>query len=143
MKSQKGFSLIELMTVAIIAGILAMIALPSYKNYVIRGKIPDATSNLAAKRVLLEQYFQDNRTYMGATAAGQGCYADSVASKYFTFSCQGVGAATYQIVATGTGSMAGFVYTIDQNNTKTSTITAADWAATSLNCWITKQGGQC
>ena len=132
--------MIELMIVAVIAGILTMIALPSYRNYVIRGKIPDATSNLAAKRVLMEQYFQDNRTYAGGTA----CDNDTTSSQYFTFACPVAATqSAYQIDATGTGSMAGFTYTINQDNTKTSTITADGWAATSTTCWITKQGGTC
>jgi type IV pilus assembly protein PilE len=142
MKVQKGFTLIELMIVVVIVGILAAVALPTYNNYVIRGKIPDANANLASKRVQMEQFYQDNRTYVGGTA----CNSDTSSSKYFTFSCTGAGApsaTTYIITATGTGSMAGFTYTIDQSNTKTSTITASGWAATSTSCWITKQGGAC
>lgn len=137
---QKGFTLIELMIVVIIVGILAAVAIPAYQDYVVRAKIPDATSALASKRVQMEQFFQDNRTYVGGTA----CNNDTTTSRYFTFACPAAATATtYTIQATGIGAMAGFNYTIDDTNTKTSTITATDWVATNATCWITKKGGQC
>src|SRR5271169_1763054 len=134
MKLQKGFSLIELMIVVAIIAILARIALPMYVNYVIRGKIPDATSNLASKRTQMEQFFQDNRTYVGGTA----CNTDTTSSKYFTFSClpasSGVAptATVYTIAGTGTGSMAGFNFTIDQGNNKLTTAAPAGWATATM-----------
>ena len=73
MKTQLGFSLIELMIVVAIVGLLATIAYPAYTDYLIRGRIPDAASALAAKRVQMEQYFQDNRTYLGRRRATRYC----------------------------------------------------------------------
>jgi len=145
MKLQKGFTLIELMIVVVIVGILASVAIPAYSNYVIRGKIPDATSNLATKRVQMEQFFQDSRTYLSGAACPASVAPDTTSGKYFTFSCVAT-ATTYTVTATGTGSMLGFSYTIDQSNTKGSTIAApapASWVANSATCWITKQGGVC
>ncbi|OIQ86359.1 fimbrial protein precursor [mine drainage metagenome] len=142
MKTQRGFTLIELMVAVAIVGILSAIAWPSYNSYIMRGKIPDATSNLASKRVLMEQYFQDNHTYVG----GPACNADSTSSKYFTFSCPLAATATdYVIQAAGTGTMAGFTYTIDQDNNMQTTAAPSGWAAPSMpaNCWITKNGGAC
>ena len=136
---RKGFTLIEVMVVVAIIGIIAAIALPSYSDYVIRGKIPDATSILATKRVQLEQFFLDNRTYLAAPA----CVADSTSSQYFDFSCTVQTATAFTLQAAGKGTMAGFAYTIDQAPTKTSTITASGWAATSTACWISKKGGAC
>jgi type IV pilus assembly protein PilE len=146
-RSQHGFTLIELMIVVVVAAILLSMALPSYQNYVTRSKIPDALSVLSAKRVQMEQFFQDNHTYAGAPACGN----DTGTSPYFTYSCVGtVDANNYMLQALGGNggnqSMSGFSYTINQANAKTSAIVApagAGWVASSSTCWITKTGGQC
>lgn len=144
MRSQKGFTLMELMVVVVIIGILSAVSLPVYKDYVIRGKIPDATSNLAIKRTAMEQYFQDNLSYL----SGATCPASATESSAtnFTFSCGNMSKNTYTITATGIGSMSGFSYTIDQSNVKTSTIAnpaPSGWIGNSTSCWITKAGGVC
>ena len=140
MDRQKGFTLIELLVVVAVIGILAAIVMPAYSNYVIRGKIPDATSKLAAWRVAMEQYFQDNKTYLNAGVCGAAAPGNTT---NFTFGCTGA----YTLTATGIGSMQGFTYTIDQNNNKTSTIGSpapSAWQAPlNTTCWYTKPGGVC
>lgn len=134
-QGQQGFTLIELMIVVAIIGILASIAVPNYTEYVRSGKAIEATAALADQRVKMEQYFQDNRTYVGGPCTPT---ADSV--RYFTFSCA-ANASTYTITATGSasGGMTGYAYTVNHNNIKTSSLPDG----TTGNCWLTKKGSTC
>ena len=138
MNKSNGFSLIELMVVVAIIGILAAIALPQYSTYVTRSKFADATSGLASKRVRLEQSFQDNRTYVGAT----DCNSDTATSQYFTFSCSAATATAFTLQAVGRSSMAGFTFTINESGTRATTVTATGWTG-NTGCWITNKGGAC
>lgn len=137
MKTQTGFTLIELLVTVAIVGILATVAIPAYTDYVVRGKIPDATSNLATKRVQMEQFYQDNRTYVGATAC-----PDTTSSQYFDFTCTVQTATAYTLTATGKGTMAGFTYTVDEQNAKATPAVKAGWT-TNATCWVTAKGGTC
>jgi type IV pilus assembly protein PilE len=131
------------MVVIAVIGILAAIGIPAYSDYLTRGRVPDATAALASKQVKMEQYFQDNRTYVGAPAS---ICPDTTSGKYFNFSCAPASTATtYTLVATGKGPMSGFVYTVDKNNANTTTITTKPvWLAHTPNdCWVTKKGGMC
>lgn len=139
-----GFTLIEVMIVVAIIGILAAVALPAYNDYVRRGQIPEAFTELSAYRAKMEQYYQDNRNY--GTAAK--CAADPSANgwnsfvpanvKYFGFGCvtsdsqQG-----YTITATGTAASAvGHVYTINHEGHRTTT--KFKGADVTEACWLTK-----
>ena len=146
MKTARGFSLIELMIVVAIVGILAAVAIPSYVDYLARGKITEASSNLMAMRTKLEQYYQDNRTYAGACASGTSVPIPS-GLKYFTITCPTLSSTAYTVTATGgvTGgdqSMAGFTYTINQTNTKATTIASpantSKWGTGNTSCWVVK-----
>lgn len=139
MNKQAGFTLIEVLITVVIIGVLAAVALPSYNDYLTRGRIPDATSNLAVKRVQIEQFFMDNRTYVGAPA----CTLDTTTSpKYFDFSCSAVDATSYTLQAVGKGQMAGFTYTINQANARATPFAPAGWTG-SGSCWIVRKNGDC
>jgi type IV pilus assembly protein PilE len=132
-----GFSLIELLVVVAIIGILASIAMPAYSRYVQRSKVAEATTALSEWRNRAERFFQDNRTYTGMCVA-----TAPTGVKYFTMTCAET-AATYTLTATGQTAqgMNGFVFTIDQNNTKRTT--AYPGSTVPANCWLTKHGGTC
>lgn len=134
----RGFTLIEVMITVAVVAILAAVALPQYRDYVTRGRIPEATSRLATLQVQAEQYFQDNRTYVGAPA----CATDNTTSKYFTFSCSASSATAYTLRAVGKDAMAGFTYTVTQAGAKATSAVPSGWT-TSATCWIIKKGGVC
>jgi Tfp pilus assembly protein PilE len=125
------------MVVVAIIAILSMIALPSYRDYALRGQLVDATNLLSANRANLERFFQDNRTYVGAPCtATQG---------KFTLSCPTLTASAYSMTAQGSGPAANFSYTVDQTGAQTTTITTGGpWPAVSAaTCWIVKRGQTC
>lgn len=140
-----GFTLIELMiTVAVIA-ILAAVALPSYQDYVLRGRLVDATTALSSMRARMEQYYQDNRTYQSVGNFVSPCAANSTAGT-FTVSCPTLQAARYVLQATGGGTTAGFVFTLDSNGTQATTGLPTAWGTVpqaGYTCWITKKGETC
>lgn len=137
-RGESGFTLIEVMVVVAIVGILAAIAIPSYRDYIIRARIAEATSALAAKRVRMETFYDNNRTYVGAP----DCAADMLSSKNFTFSCTVSTANTYTLQGVGSGQMAGFTFTVDQANARSTPSAPAGWT-TSADCWITRKDGSC
>lgn len=138
-----GFTLIELMMTVAIAAILAAVAIPMYRDYVIRSRIIDATSRLSDFRVRMEQYFMDNRTY----AAGASCGVPNPAARddaAFTITCAGASATAYTATATGKESkgMKDFAYTIVASGAKATTSVPTGWTA-ATGCWTTRKDGSC
>ena len=148
MRSSRGFTIIEVMIVVVIVAILASIAIPSYTDYITRSKIQEATSTLLGHRVKMEQFFQDNRTYVGACAAGTVAPLPT-GLKYFAITCSNLTASGYTVTATGNAapgldsSMAGFSYSIDQANNRVTIAVPAGWNLPAGNCWVTKKSGTC
>ncbi len=106
----------------------------------LRGYLVDATSGLSAGRASLEQFFQDNRTYATVGTFTSPC---PTSTTRWTFACSGQSTTAYLITATGAGSVAGFVYTVNQDNVQTSQLSTAWGGATTTGCWIVKRGGTC
>jgi type IV pilus assembly protein PilE len=63
MKSNKGFTLIELMIVVVVIAILASIAIPSYREYVIRGNRRAAQAAMLELVTREHQLFAANREF--------------------------------------------------------------------------------
>jgi prepilin-type N-terminal cleavage/methylation domain-containing protein len=140
-----GFTLIEVMIVVGIVAILSAIALPSYRDYVLRGQIVDATTGLETFRGRMEQHFQDNRTYATAGAFTTPCQlaADQRKVGAFTVSCSAGPTATgYTLSAAGSGQTAAFTFTIDQTGARATTAAPSGWGACTTR-WVTKKGEGC
>jgi type IV pilus assembly protein PilE len=139
--SKSGFTLIEVMIAVAIIAILTAVALPSYQTYVLRGRLVAATNALSATRAGMEQFYQDNRTYVGGP-----CSTSQTAST-FTVICDATApaavptATTYTIRATGSGATAGFTYTIDQSAVQQTTSWPTAWGTPPTgNCWFVRKG---
>lgn len=150
--SRAGFTLIEVMIAIAVIGILAAIALPSYKEYIRRSALSQAFANLSDMRVKLEQFYQNNRSY-GTVGQTPACGHDGTASRVsfaaegaFTYTCELTGTSpndnqAFTITATAsTGPAAGHTYTLDSNNAKKTT--QFKGAAVDKSCWLNK-GSEC
>ncbi len=62
-RRNQGFSLVEMMAVVAVMGILATIAMPSYKNYVTKSRAQAAASDLLGMSLALENTFQKTLSY--------------------------------------------------------------------------------
>ncbi len=144
--AQAGFTLIELMIAVAIVAILTMVALPSYRDYVMRGHLADATSGLATVRAEMERHFQDNRTYATVGTFVTPCASTNAATRtfnLFTVSCSGTPTATaFTLQAVGTGAAAGFTFTVNQADVRATTAAPSGWN-TSTSCWVLRKGATC
>ncbi|MES2263363.1 MAG: prepilin-type N-terminal cleavage/methylation domain-containing protein [Pseudomonadota bacterium] len=132
---KNGFTLIEVMITVAIVGILAAVALPAYSTYVTRGRMSEAFTTLGAAQPAAEQFWANGRTYVGFNNF-------PASTSNFTYALSGATTSAYTLTATGTGKMAGFVYTINQSGTQTTTASPTGWG-TSASCWVDRKGGAC
>jgi len=94
-----GLTLIELMTVVMVVGILGVIALPSYRQYVLRAQRTEAKTALLRLQTNQERYYLANRTYAGDPGA-LGFVGDLTERGTYTLSIAGAGADGYTATAT-------------------------------------------
>ena len=68
-KSNKGFTLIELMIVVAIIGILAAIAIPNFLRFQLKSKSSEGKVNIAAIRTAEESYLAEFGVYVSAPSS--------------------------------------------------------------------------
>jgi len=113
MRTQQGFSLIELMIVVAIIGIIAVIAVPSYQSHVVKGNRAAAQAFMVDVANREKQYLLDARAYTNNfTTLGISAPAE-VSRHYATIT-----------IACNDGVSAATGCTIVANNPPTFTITA-------------------
>ena len=134
-----GFTLIEMLIVVAVIGILSAVALPSYNQYVLRSKITEGLGQLSQAKLPIDQYYQDNGTYLNGAACGGTLPA---ATSNFTFACVPTAAAgatpeSYLVTATGINSVKGYTYTLTNRGVKA---TIANPKRTDTACWVLNTG---
>jgi type IV pilus assembly protein PilE len=119
-RASGGFTLIEVMIVVAVVGILAAVALPSYNEYIARGRRGDAQTQLLAAQQWTERFYSEHYRYDQTSAATPVLVTDATLfgnQPFRTSPRPGEGAVaynltvvaaanTYTLTATRTGSMA-------------------------------------
>ena len=96
-----GFTLIELMAVLLIVGILGALAVPAYRQYVIRAHRTEAKTALLRLAANQERHYLQNNTYTDDLAA-LGFPAGVSDNGVYTLTVPSADATTYQAVAAPT-----------------------------------------
>ena len=94
MQRARGFSLIELMIVLAIVAILATIAVPSYRQYVVKAQRKEAMAALQGLAQAMERRYAEKSTYADAAS---GEVATGAPAIYPTTSPVDGGKATYSL----------------------------------------------
>ncbi|MEL0168777.1 MAG: type IV pilin protein [Pseudomonadaceae bacterium] len=113
MKAAKGFTLIEVMITVVIVAILAAIAYPSYRQYIIRSDRAAAQSVMMDIANREQQFLMANRAYADkATVTASGFSLDSdLAAKYDWG------------ITVGTGTVPSFIVTFTPKGSQASDVT--------------------
>lgn len=78
MKSKAGFTLVELLIVMAIVAILGVIAVPSYRNYVVGARQNSAQQALLRMAGAMENCYSMNQTYVGCFGTNKDAIKDGV-----------------------------------------------------------------
>jgi type IV pilus assembly protein PilE len=137
-RRSRGFTLIELLIAVAVVGVLTAIALPAYKDYVQRARMTEAFTALAGVQLSTEQYWANNRTYIGYSST-TGLPSTTANFGYVLTTAT---TSAYKVTATGVGNMAGFSYSIDQGGNRVTVALPAGWVG-STTCWVDRKSGVC
>lgn len=146
----RGLTLIELMIVVALVGIISAVAIPNYRDYIVRGQIVEGQAALENLRAEMERYFQDNRTYeiIKPHIIIPPCKKDEEDPELLRFgnfqlSCDGEPTnTTFLLQAVGMGSVSDFTFKVDEHNRKSTTSVGKGWNTCSRK-WMKKKGETC
>ena len=78
----RGFTLIELMIVVAIIGILAAIAIPAYRVYVVRAQVAEGLSLAQGYKTVLWDYYAQHGAFPASNTSGGAPSAASIQGNY-------------------------------------------------------------
>lgn len=105
MKSDRGFTLIEVIIVVLIVGILAAIATPAYQDYVRKARRSDAMDTMLGLQNQQERYRANNTTYGDEADLGLAEPVPTVEG-FYTIQISDNDATGYTLTATALGDQA-------------------------------------
>lgn len=100
MRQKLGFTLIELLIVVAIIAIIAAIAIPSYTDYVRKGRRTEGMRVVQEIRMAEERWRADNPTYGTLADVGN----PGAGNTYYTFAIDNITATTFTVTATAQGA---------------------------------------
>ncbi len=115
-RAQRGFTLIELMAVIVIIAILTMIALPSYRESVMRARRAEAKELILSLAQAQERYYSANAKY-AASLSDLGITKATSDHGYYSASGTMKGGTGYTITVAPAGDQASDIcgnYTLDE-----------------------------
>jgi type IV pilus assembly protein PilE len=128
-----GFTLIEVMITVAIVAILAAVAVPSYRSYVLRSHRADAMQALSDGQAILERCYAQSFAYNATCATAP---AATSPGGFYTVALSNQTATTYTLTATATGMQAQdtqcATFSVDQANQKLGKDTASNLQSA---CW--------
>ena len=134
-RNARGFTLMELMIAVAVVGILASVAVPSYREHIAASRRADAKSALLAAAQAMERTYTERGTYAGVTLGGTTGISPATSPQgYYTLSITSQDADGFTLLATRAGAQVGDKcgnYTYDQageQNVVSATYTKA-------KCW--------
>lgn len=105
----RGFTLVEVMITVVIVGILTAVALPSYRQSVMKSQRSVAKGVVIEQAQLLERFFTQQGTYTAGPSAARvsPTGATGGAIRYNVTTSIPAGGTTYTVTATPAGAQAG------------------------------------
>ena len=133
-RRESGYTLIEIVITIMVLSVLAAMAVTSFSNYVRRARAADAIEQLDLYRTRMEKAFHNNANYgVGACAV-----ALPTTVQQFAFACAlGAGNESYVARATGSGSMNGYEFSIDDRGIRRTE--AFPGLAAAADCWMVEK----